>query len=272
MKWFAFVQPKEVILLILLHGFCDSFSQVYCGMVYIRVETTLGIRVSFLCAKTNVAPVKKLSIPHLKLLGCVLLSKVLKDVLVALKGRVSIDSVCCWSDSEVGFCWVKGKEKRWKPWVENGVVSIKSIINKDSWYHISGVNNPVDIPTRVCKIKHFKRWFDDPQFLYTDIDASTFDVVERSKLVETVAQNEAKSGKKNFKGVNSVNILCSDFFDGAGYIALDVDKDFKERSDVVFEVTAEHVNNLSNVLNSRTTNDVKVAESIHNVIDITRFS
>ena len=80
MKWFAFVQPKEVILLISLHGFCDSFSQVYCGMVYIRVETTLGIRVSFLSAKTNVSPVKKLSIPHLELLGCVLLSKVLKDV------------------------------------------------------------------------------------------------------------------------------------------------------------------------------------------------
>ena len=84
-KRFAYVQPKEIILLISLHGFRDSFSQVYCGMVYIRVET-LGIRVSFLCAKTSVPPLKKLSIPRLELLGCVLLSKCLKDVLVALKG------------------------------------------------------------------------------------------------------------------------------------------------------------------------------------------
>ena len=67
-------------------------------------------------------------------------------------------------------------------------------------------------------------------------------------------------------------MLCSDFFDGAGHIALDVDKDFKEWSDVVFEVAAEHVNDLSIVLNSQTTNDVEVAETIHNVIDITRFS
>ena len=51
---------------------------------------------------------------------------------------------------------------------------------------------------------------------------------ERLKLVEAVVQNEAKGGKKDFKGVNSVNMLCSDFFDGAGHIALDVDKDFKE--------------------------------------------
>ena len=87
---------------------------------------------SFLCAKTNVAPSKKLYIPRLELLGCVLLSKGLKDVLVALMGRASIDSVYCWLDSEVSLCWVKGKEKCWKPRVENRVVSIKNIIDKDS--------------------------------------------------------------------------------------------------------------------------------------------
>ena len=65
-------------------------------MVYIRVETTLGTRVSLLCAKTKVTPLKKLSIPRFD--GC-----------ISLKGRVSIDCVYyCW-DSEVAFCWVKGK-------------------------------------------------------------------------------------------------------------------------------------------------------------------
>ena len=67
-------------------------------------------------------------------------------------------------------------------------------------------------------------------------------------------------------------MLCSDFFYGAGHIPLDVDRDFKEGSDIVFDVAAEHVNNLSIVLNSRTTNDVKLTETIQNVIDIRRFS
>ena len=49
-------------------------------MVYIRVKTTLGIRVRFLCANTKVAPLKKLSIPRLELIGCVLLSKVMEMV------------------------------------------------------------------------------------------------------------------------------------------------------------------------------------------------
>ena len=135
---------------------------------------------------------------------------------MVLKGHVSIDSVYCWSDSEVALWWVKGKKRCWKPCEENRVVSIRNIINKDSCYHKSGVNNAADVPTRVCKINDFKRWFDGPQFLYTDIDV--------------------------------ISNLCSDFFHGAGHIALDVDTDFKVGSDVLFDVAAEHVNNLSIVL------------------------
>ena len=62
--------------------------------------------------------------------------------------------------------------------------------------------------------------------MYTDIDVSKFDPGKRLKLVEAVVQNEAKVGKKVFKGVNSVSMFCSDFFDGAGHIALDLDKGF----------------------------------------------
>ena len=75
--------------------FVKSSCQVYCGVVYIRVEPTLSIRVGFLCAKTKVAPLKKLCIPRLVLFGCFLLSKVLKIGLVALEDCVSVDSLYC---------------------------------------------------------------------------------------------------------------------------------------------------------------------------------
>ena len=108
--------------------------------------------------------------------------------------------------------------------------------------------------------------------MYTDTEISKFDVGERLKLVEAAVKNETKGGRRDLECVNSVNMSCSDFSDGAGHIALDVDRDFKEESNVVFDVAAEHVNNLSIVLNSRTANDVKVTVTIHNVIDIRRFS
>ena len=94
------------------------------------------------------------------------------------------------------MCWVKGKEKFWNPWVENRAVSIRNAIDMDSCNRISSVNNPTDIPTRVCKVKDIERWFNVPPFLHTNIDISKFDVGERLKLVKAVVQNEAKDGKK----------------------------------------------------------------------------
>ena len=49
------------------------------------------------------------------------------------------------------------------------------------------------------------------------------DAAKRLKLIEAVVQNEAKGGKKDFKDVNSVNMLYSDFFDSADHVTLDVD-------------------------------------------------
>ena len=191
----------------------DSSSQVYCGLVYTRVETTLGIRVKFLCAKTKVAFLKKLSIPRLEM--C-FVEQDFEGCISGFKGTCFY-RFCILL---VGFriCTVvgEGKKKCWKPYEENRVVSIRKIINKDNWYHKSGVNNAANVPTRACEINDFKRWFDGPQFLYTDIDV--------------------------------ISNLCSDFFHVAGHIALDVDTDFKVGSDVLFDVAAEHINNLSIVL------------------------
>ena len=51
--------------------------------------------------KTRVAPLKQLTIPRLEILGCLLLSRLVKDVMVALKDRVSVENMVFWSDSQV---------------------------------------------------------------------------------------------------------------------------------------------------------------------------
>ena len=64
-KRFAFYEIEENILSIHLHGFCDSSNQIYCAVVYLRIETKFGIRVTLLVTKTKVTPLKKLSMPRL---------------------------------------------------------------------------------------------------------------------------------------------------------------------------------------------------------------
>ena len=72
-----------------LHGFCDASKNVYCGVVYFRTfMKTGGIRCKFLCSKSKIAPIKPTSISRLELLGCKLLSKLVKDV----------KDCCLWED------------------------------------------------------------------------------------------------------------------------------------------------------------------------------
>ena len=265
-KRFVFIEPEEKILSVTLHGFCDSSSQVYCGVVYLQIETSVGVKISLLCSKTKVAPLKKLSIPRLELLGCVLLSKVFKDGFKVLNKRVCVDGIFCWTDSEVALCWIKGKEKCWKPWVENRVVSIRSVVDRDNWFHIAGVNNPVDIPTRVCKLSDLERWFKGPEFLYSNFEVDEFDVGEKWKLVESVVESEMKVVKKNLKDAKTVHNFCFETFSRGVEVSDEVLK-------VVRDVEIEHVNNLSVVQTSQTVTEKKdVTNSIYNVIDITRFS
>ena len=102
-----------------LHGFCDSSTEVYCAVIYIRVANSSDVKLSFLTSKTKVAPMKPSSVPRLEVLGCLLLSQLITGVALAVSSRVCVDGTFCWTDSEVTLCWVKGKEKCWKPWLEN---------------------------------------------------------------------------------------------------------------------------------------------------------
>jgi len=149
---FAFVDSRPSR--IELHGFCDSSLEVYCAIVYLRIVSVDDVSVKFLCAKkTRVTPLKTLTIPRLELLGCLLLTTttLLNECRIALKEKINIDQTFCWSDSEVALFWIKGKEKTWNLWVENRVVKIRKVVDRDNWFHVPRKLNPTDGPARMCQ-------------------------------------------------------------------------------------------------------------------------
>ena len=75
-------------------------------MIYIRVETSSGVKLSILTSKPKVVPMKPLNVPHLELLGCLLLKHLIKEVVLAVGSRVCVDGIFCWTDSEVALCWL----------------------------------------------------------------------------------------------------------------------------------------------------------------------
>ena len=134
---YALVDRNEIVS-VELHGFSDSSLILYCGVVYLRVITKSHAKAIFWTSKTKVAPLKKISIPRLELLACLLLTKLISNVDVALCDRLKIDRVVCWSDSSVALCWIRGKEKTWKAWVENRVVKVRKVVLRESWFHVAG--------------------------------------------------------------------------------------------------------------------------------------
>ena len=153
-----------------LHGFCDSSKEVYCAVVYLRIVYQGAVHVCFLASKTKVAPLKTLTIPRLELLGCLLLSKLIREVLQGVEKRIDLHDIFCWTDSEVALCWVNGKEKSWEPWVENRVVAIRKVVDREKWHFVKGAVNPADIPTRLSSNLNDSFtgcWFKGPLMLWS---------------------------------------------------------------------------------------------------------
>ena len=124
-----------------LLGFCDASQRAYAAVVYLRVKTATDTFNQFLCAKTRIAPLKKVTIPRLELLSALLLSRLISSVNNALEPEIEISEVICHTDSQVAL-------KEWRQFVQNRVIEIRALVSCDSWRHCPGVKNPADIPSR----------------------------------------------------------------------------------------------------------------------------
>ncbi|KRY81887.1 hypothetical protein T4D_4317 [Trichinella pseudospiralis] len=90
-----------------LHGFGDASEAAYAAVVYLRATQSMGVtRVSFVPAKSEVAPLKKLSVPRLELSAALLCVRLVRYVLQEL--ALPVDACYCWSDSLVALGWIRG--------------------------------------------------------------------------------------------------------------------------------------------------------------------
>ena len=157
-----------------LHAFGDSSERAYGACVYLRVLMPDGsYRCSLVMSKVKVAPLKKLTLPRLELMGSLLCARLVVFVKKALK--LADDVECfCWTDSTVALCWIKGIPHKWKQFVANRVAEIHTLTSPDSWRHCPGILNPSDLVTRGISAKELiqsSMWLQGPQFLEgTDLD------------------------------------------------------------------------------------------------------
>ena len=81
--------------------------QAYSAAVYVRSSKNDNIVTNLLTAKSKIVPNRKLTVPKLELMSCLLLSRLIVSVRKALSVQVKISDVVSWSDSKVSLNWVK---------------------------------------------------------------------------------------------------------------------------------------------------------------------
>ena len=90
-----------------LHGYSDASSDAYGACVYLKATSISGnIQTALISSKSKVAPIKTMTIPRLELLGNLLLARLTKTVVEALKHRYNFKRITYWTDSMASLAWI----------------------------------------------------------------------------------------------------------------------------------------------------------------------
>ncbi|GFU48329.1 pro-Pol polyprotein [Trichonephila clavipes] len=120
-----------------IHTFSDASQKAYGAAAFLRVKHKDRVSVDLVTSKSRVAPLKRLSLPRLELMGALLAARLAKEVKKILDQKCSTRAFF-WTDSQVTLHWIKGPSHRWKPFVANRVREIQSLTDPNSWFHCSG--------------------------------------------------------------------------------------------------------------------------------------
>ena len=117
-------------------GFSDASLEAYACMVYLKfIKQSGDSKIAFVTSKSRVAPMKdELSICRLELLGALILSRLIKNILEAFKNYYEIRDIFCFTDSMVTLGWIKATNKEFKTFVQNRVIEIRHNVDVDSWF------------------------------------------------------------------------------------------------------------------------------------------
>ncbi|XP_028982670.1 uncharacterized protein LOC107048746 [Diachasma alloeum] len=171
-----------------IHGFADASTVAMSAVVYIRTKTINDSTSTVLvCAKTKVAPLKRMTIPRLELTAALLLTQ----LVASTKKMLQLDQVdtYLWSDSSVALAWIRSHASRWKDFVHNRVVKIQETLPNATWRHVSGKENPADCASRgisPSQLEDHQLWWSGPEWINQDpeewpqssIDAPAMDIPE----------------------------------------------------------------------------------------------
>ena len=189
-----------------LHVFSDASEKAIAAVAYLRIvmESGSAEHTYLLMAKTQLVPLRVVTIPRLELQSCLMAVKLLQFIEKHLD--LPLAKISFWTDSRVALAWIKSESRTLKPFVANRVASIQEETEISQWHHVPGKENPADVASRginLCELEDCDNmWFSCPDFLkqsddlwpqsieYKDLAAVAVEQRKAAHVVEVASQSE----------------------------------------------------------------------------------
>ena len=152
-----------------MHVFCDASESAFGAVAYLKTTKGKESSLTFIAAKTLVAPLRQISIVGLELQGAVMASRLAAVIVKEL--TYEIHRVAFWTDSRVVLQYLRNESRRFHTFVANRVAEIRETTKADQWHHVPGEQNPADACSRglsVTELTADTEWLTGPEFLKHD--------------------------------------------------------------------------------------------------------
>ena len=145
--------------------FSDASQEAFGACAYLRQKIEDGrFDVTFIAAKSRVAPLKQLTIPRLELQAAVLASRLAKSI--QEESRIEFKDVKFFTDSSIALAWIQSPSRNYKPFVSSRIGEIQSNSDPSQWRHIPSEDNVADDLSRGIHVHELNgRWMHGPDFL-----------------------------------------------------------------------------------------------------------
>ncbi|XP_067932830.1 uncharacterized protein [Watersipora subatra] len=187
-----------------LHHFSDASLNGYGACSYIKQVNDSGkILCNLILAKSQVAPLKKPTIPRLELQGAVTATRLANVLRKELK--LSVDKETFWSDSQIVLGYISNDVRKFHLYVANRVSEIRKTTEPKQWNYVPTEFNPADIVSRGISAKEIidnDMWWNRPPFLR---DSVALDFNKQNWVNTTVNESDPEVQKKGLVTMATFN-------------------------------------------------------------------
>lgn len=198
-----------------LHLFSDASTEAYACVGYLKEKTPNSKIIHFLCGKSRLSPIKKVTVPRLELMGATIAANLGKTILEELSD-LKITQVFIWTDSMIVLNWLK-THKMLPIFISNRVKSIQKSLPQAIYKYTPTESNPADLATRTTDksadevvtwlngpkwLKSEGKWPNQPEIKFEIKDLE--DPIEEANTVTEVAETESIIKFERFSNWNRI--------------------------------------------------------------------